>query len=77
MDRLFTVTQAAELLGTTDRFPRRLIAERGFSFVAVEGDWVVCRFWDRRKLSRSSGGVRAPGGDAWSIMPTTGLCRLG
>ncbi len=35
MDRLLTVTQAAELLGTTDRFPRRLIAERRIRFVKV------------------------------------------
>jgi excisionase family DNA binding protein len=32
---LFTVGQVAELLGTTGRFPRRLIAERRIRFVRV------------------------------------------
>jgi excisionase family DNA binding protein len=35
MDKLLTVDQAAELLGTTTRFPRRLIAERRIRFVRV------------------------------------------
>lgn len=35
MERLLTVHQAAELLGTTTRFPRRLIAERRIRFVKV------------------------------------------
>lgn len=34
-DRLFTVAQAAELLGTSERFPRRLIAERRIRFVRM------------------------------------------
>ncbi|MFD7946927.1 excisionase family DNA-binding protein [Streptomyces sp. NPDC059744] len=34
-DRLLTVEQAAQLLGTTTRFPRRLIAERRITFVKV------------------------------------------
>lgn len=34
-DRLLTVAQAAELLGTSDSFPRRLIAERKIRFVRV------------------------------------------
>jgi excisionase family DNA binding protein len=34
-DRLLSVRQAAELLGTSDRFPRRLIAERRIRFVHV------------------------------------------
>ncbi|MHC5700969.1 excisionase family DNA-binding protein [Streptomyces tirandamycinicus] len=34
-DRLLTVAQAAEILGTTERFPRRLIAERRIIFVRV------------------------------------------
>lgn len=34
-DRLLTVGQAAELLSTTERFPRRLIAERRIRFVRV------------------------------------------
>lgn len=34
-DRLLTVAQAAELLGTTERFPRRLIDERRIRFVRV------------------------------------------
>ena len=35
VERLFTVAQAAELLGTTERFPRRLIAERRIEFVKI------------------------------------------
>lgn len=35
MDRLLTVDEAAELLGTTSRFPRRLIAERRIRFVRI------------------------------------------
>lgn len=34
-DPLLTVEQAAELLGTTARFPRRLIAERRIRFVKI------------------------------------------
>ncbi|MFD7445704.1 helix-turn-helix domain-containing protein [Streptomyces sp. NPDC059909] len=34
-DLLLTVEQAAERLGTTIRFPRRLIAERRIAFVKV------------------------------------------
>ncbi len=34
-DRLFTVAQAAELLATSESFPRRLIAERRIRFVRV------------------------------------------
>jgi excisionase family DNA binding protein len=34
-DRLLTVGEVAELLGTTERFPRRLIAERRIEFVKV------------------------------------------
>lgn len=34
-DRLLTVAQAAELLATTERFPRRLIEERRIRFVRV------------------------------------------
>ena len=35
MDRLLTIAEAAALLGTATRFPRRLIAERGIRFVRV------------------------------------------
>ena len=35
MQRLLTVEQAAEVLGTTSRFPRRLIEERRIRFVRV------------------------------------------
>ena len=35
IERLLTVGQVAELLGTTERFPRRLIAERRITFVRV------------------------------------------
>lgn len=35
MERLLTVTEVADLLGTTERFPRRLIAERRIRFVRV------------------------------------------
>jgi excisionase family DNA binding protein len=34
-DRLLTVVQAAEILGTSERFPRRLIEERRIRFVRV------------------------------------------
>jgi excisionase family DNA binding protein len=34
-DRLLTVEEAAELLSTTPRFPRRLIAERRIRFTRV------------------------------------------
>ena len=33
--RLLTVAQVAELLGTSERFPRRLISERRIEFVRV------------------------------------------
>lgn len=33
--RLLTVAEAAERLGTTDRFPRRLIAQRRITFVKL------------------------------------------
>jgi excisionase family DNA binding protein len=35
MDRLLTIAQVAEVLGTTERFPRRLIAERRIRFVRL------------------------------------------
>lgn len=35
LERLLTVTEVAELLGTTERFPRRLIAERRIRFVRI------------------------------------------
>jgi excisionase family DNA binding protein len=35
IDQLLTVAQAAELLGTSERFPRRLIAERRIRFVRL------------------------------------------
>jgi excisionase family DNA binding protein len=35
IERLLTVAQVADLLGTTERFPRRLIAERRITFVRV------------------------------------------
>ncbi|KAB8161798.1 helix-turn-helix domain-containing protein [Streptomyces sp. 3MP-14] len=34
-ERMLNVDQAAEVLGTTERFPRRLIAERRIRFVRV------------------------------------------
>lgn len=34
-DRYLSVAQVAELLGTTDRFPRRLIAERRITYVKI------------------------------------------
>lgn len=34
-DRLLTLEQAAEVLGTGPRFPRRLVAERRIRFVKV------------------------------------------
>jgi excisionase family DNA binding protein len=35
MEKLLTVGEVADLLGTTERFPRRLIAERRIRFVKV------------------------------------------
>ena len=35
VERLLTVTEVADLLGTTERFPRRLIAERRIRFVRI------------------------------------------
>ena len=35
VERLLTVAQVAELLGTSERFPRRLIAERRIRFVYI------------------------------------------
>jgi excisionase family DNA binding protein len=35
MERLLTVDDAAKVLGTSPRFPRRLIAERRIRFVRV------------------------------------------
>jgi excisionase family DNA binding protein len=35
VERLLTVAEVAELLGTSDRFPRRLISERRIRFVRV------------------------------------------
>lgn len=35
MDRLLTVDEVAAVLGTTARFPRRLIAERRIRFVRI------------------------------------------
>ncbi len=34
-DHLLTVAQVADLLGTSERFPRRLIAERRIRFIRV------------------------------------------
>ncbi len=34
-DALLTVAQAAEFLGTTERFPRRLVEQRRIEFVKV------------------------------------------
>lgn len=35
VDRLLTVAEVADVLGTTERFPRRLIAERRIAFIHV------------------------------------------
>ncbi|MCC9310048.1 excisionase family DNA-binding protein [Kitasatospora sp. RB6PN24] len=34
-ERLLSIAQTANLLGTTERFPRRLVAERRIAFVKV------------------------------------------
>ncbi len=34
-ERLFTLSEVAAILGTSERFPRRLIAERRIEFVKV------------------------------------------
>jgi erythromycin esterase len=58
--RLVLVGEAShgtqEFYAWRDRLTRRLVAERGFSFVAVEGDWPDCR-----RLHRYA--VADPGGD--------------
>jgi excisionase family DNA binding protein len=35
VERLLTVAEVADLLGTTERFPRRLIEERRIRFVRI------------------------------------------
>ena len=35
VEQLLTVAEVAELLGTSERFPRRLIAERRIEFVKI------------------------------------------
>ena len=35
LERLLTIAEVAELLSTTERFPRRLIAERRIRFVRI------------------------------------------
>ncbi|WP_347355094.1 excisionase family DNA-binding protein [Intrasporangium sp.] len=35
VERLLTMSQAAEMLGTGERFPRRLVAERRIRFVKL------------------------------------------
>lgn len=35
VDRLLTIAEVAEWLGTSERFPRRLVAERRIRFVKV------------------------------------------
>ena len=35
MEKLLTIDEAADALGTTSRFPRRLVAERRIRFVHV------------------------------------------
>jgi excisionase family DNA binding protein len=35
VDRLYSIAEAAGCLGTSERFPRRLIAERRITFVKV------------------------------------------
>lgn len=35
MDQLLSIDEAAEILGTTARFPRRLVSERRIRFVKV------------------------------------------
>jgi excisionase family DNA binding protein len=35
IERLLTISQVAALLGTSERFPRRLVAERRIEFVKV------------------------------------------
>ncbi|MCM0673919.1 excisionase family DNA-binding protein [Micromonospora phytophila] len=40
MEKLLTVKEAAARLGTTERFPRRLIAERRIRYVKLGGSHV-------------------------------------
>lgn len=61
-DRLLTVAQAAELLGTSERFPRRLIAERRIRFVrlARAASEVTSAFRSPRCASSSRLGLSSP-----------------
>jgi excisionase family DNA binding protein len=43
-ERLLTLSEVAAILGTSERFPRRLIAERRIEFVRV-GRHVRIRAW--------------------------------
>jgi excisionase family DNA binding protein len=66
-ERLLTVGQVAELLGTTERFPRRLIAERRIEFVKIGrhvriSEVALAAFIDARRVEAltSTRGSRGP-----------------
>ena len=58
VERLLTVAEVAELLSTTERFPRRLIAERRIRFVRITFTGSAETFSDRAATSYGSGGQR-------------------
>ena len=57
-ERLLTPAQAASVLGTTERFPRRLIEERRIRF----------------DLDRGTSGPAPPDGQALRLPPTGAHC---
>ena len=66
MEKLLTIDEAAQALGTTSRFPRRLVAERRIRFVHVGRhvripvsaleDFVACGTVQPAILTRVQGG---------------------
>ena len=66
MEKLLTIDEAAEALGTTARFPRRLVAERRIKFVHVGRhvripmsaleDFVACGTVEPATLAQIPGG---------------------
>ncbi|MBA9002188.1 MULTISPECIES: excisionase family DNA-binding protein [Thermomonospora] len=68
-DRLLTVAEAAELLNTSERFPRRLIAERRIRFVRLgeEGKRGHVRIPESALREFIAGGVVEPltASDVW------------
>ena len=75
-DRLLSVNEVAERLGTTVYFPRRLVAERRITFVRVGRHVRIPESVLEEFIERGHGGARAspPGaGGLMAAMP----CRFG